>query len=218
MPKVGVVLSGCGVFDGSEIHETTLTLLNLDKKGVEIIIMAPNIEQKDVINHLNQEPLNEKRNVLIESARIARGNVVDIKNVKAEEIDALIFPGGFGAAKNLSDFATKGEDCQLNPDVERLIKDMHKLGKPMGFICISPVLAAKALGGKVQVTIGNDPNVSKAIEKMGAYHIECPSDMAVVDSKNKVVSTPAYMLASSIKELESGIKMLVKNVLKLIKN
>ncbi len=217
MPKVGVVLSGSGVFDGSEIHEATLTLLNLDKKGAEVIIMAPNIEQRDVINHLKQEPSGEKRNVLVESARIARGNIKDIKEVKAEDLDALIFPGGFGAAKNLSDFAEKGENCKLNPEVERLIKEMHKAGKPMGFICIAPVLAAKAIGNKVQVTVGNEPNVAKAIEKMGAYHVECPVDMAVIDSKNKIVSTPAYMLANSIKELESGIKMLVNNVLKLIK-
>ncbi len=217
MPKVGVVLSGSGVFDGSEIHEATLTLLNLDKKGADIIIMAPDIEQKDVINHLKQEPSKEKRNVLVESARIARGNIKDIKEVKGEDLDALIIPGGFGAAKNLSDFAEKGENCKLNPEVERLIKEMHKEGKPMGFICIAPVLAAKAIGNKVQVTIGNDPSVAKAIEKMGAYHVECPVDMAVIDSKNKIVSTPAYMLANSIKELESGIKMLVNNVLKLIK-
>lgn len=217
MPKVGVVLSGSGVFDGSEIHEATLTLLFLDKKGAEIIIMAPDIEQKDTINHLKQEPMKEKRNVLVEAARIARGNIKNIKDIKAEHLDALIFPGGFGAAKNLSDFAEKGENCTLHPEVERLIKEMHKAGKPMGFICIAPVLAARALGNKVQVTIGNDPHVAKAIEKMGAYHIECPVDMAVIDSKNKIVSTPAYMLASSIKELESGIKMLVNNVLKLIK-
>lgn len=217
MPKVGVVLSGSGVFDGSEIHEATLTLLFLDKKGAEIIMMAPDLEQRDVINHLKQEPMKEKRNILVEAARIARGNIKNIKDVKPEELDALIFPGGFGAAKNLSDFAEKGENCTLNPDVERLIKGMHQKGKPMGFICIAPVLAARALGNKVQVTIGNDPQVAKAIEKMGAYHIECPVDMAVIDSKNKIVSTPAYMLASSIKELESGIKMLVNNVLKLIK-
>ncbi|MEJ5166719.1 MAG: isoprenoid biosynthesis glyoxalase ElbB [Thermoanaerobaculia bacterium] len=217
MPKVGVVLSGSGVFDGSEIHEATLTLLFLDKKGAEIIIMAPDMEQKDTINHLKQEPMKEKRNVLVEAARIARGNIKNIKDVKVDQLDALIFPGGFGAAKNLSDFAEKGENCTLHPEVERLIKDMHKEGKPMGFICIAPVLAAKALGNKVQVTIGNDPEVAKKIEKMGAYHIECPVDMAVIDSKNRIVSTPAYMLASSIKELESGIKMLVNNVLKLIK-
>ncbi len=217
MPKVGVVLSGCGVFDGSEIHEATLTLFFLDKKGAEIIIMAPEEDQKDVINHLKQQPLDEKRNVLIESARIARGNLKNIKDVKAEDLDALIFPGGFGAAKNLSNFAKEGANCTLNPEVERLIKDMHRAGKPMGFICIAPVLAAKAIGNKVQVTIGNDKDVASAIEKMGAYHIECPVDMAVVDAKNKIVSTPAYMLAESIKDLESGIKMLVNNVLKLIK-
>lgn len=217
MPKVGVVLSGCGVFDGSEIHEATLTLFFLDKKGAEIIIMAPEEDQKDVINHLKQQPLEEKRNILVESARIARGNIKSIRDVKADELDALIFPGGFGAAKNLSNFTEKGENCTVHPNVERLIKDMHSQGKPMGFICIAPVLAAKVLGNKVQVTIGNDKNVSTAIEKMGAYHIECPVDMAVIDSKNKVVSTPAYMLAESIKDLESGIKMLVNNVLKLIK-
>jgi enhancing lycopene biosynthesis protein 2 len=217
MPRVGVVLSGSGVFDGSEIHEATLTLLFLDKKGAEIVIMAPDGEQRDVINHLKQEPIKEKRNILVESARIARGKIKNIKDIKADDLDALIFPGGFGAAKNLSNFAEKGENCTVHPEVERLIKEMHSQGKPMGFICIAPVLAAKVLGNKVQITIGNDKNVASAIEKMGAYHIECPVDMAVIDSKNKVVSTPAYMLAESIKDLESGIKMLVNNVLKLIK-
>ena len=138
MAKVGVLLSGCGVFDGSEIHEAVLTLLTLDRAGAEIVCMAPNMDQAHVINHLTQEVMNEKRNVLVESARIARGEIKDLQEVQAPDIDALIIPGGFGAAKNLSDFAFKGTAATVHPEVERLLNDMVAAGKPVGAICIAP--------------------------------------------------------------------------------
>src|SRR2546426_3587940 len=208
--KIGVVLSGCGVFDGSEIHEAVLTLLALDRAGAEAVCIAPNIKQVHVINHLTgEESPGEARNVLTESARIARGKVRDVENVKAGEVDALIFPGGYGAAKNLCDYAFKGPDCSVNPDVARLAKDVHAAGKPIGVICIAPVLAAKLFGGEnPQITIGTDKNTAKDIEKFGAKHVACPVTEFVVDEQHKLVSTPAYMLAQSIKDASEGIEKL----------
>jgi enhancing lycopene biosynthesis protein 2 len=212
--KIGVVLSGCGVFDGSEIHEAVLTLLALDRAGAEAVCMAPNIKQIHVINHLTgEESPGEARNVLTESARIARGKVRDVESVKAGELDALIFPGGYGAAKNLCDYAFKGPDCSVNPDVARLAKDVHAAGKPIGVICIAPVLAAKLFGGEnPQITIGTDKNTARDIEKCGARHVACPVTDLVVDRQRKLVSTPAYMLAQSIKEAAAGIEKLVQAV------
>ena len=210
--KIGVVLSGCGVFDGSEIHEAVLTLLAIDRAGAQAICCAPNIKQAHVINHLTgSESPGEARNVLTEAARIARGKIRDVAGMKAGQIDALIFPGGFGAAKNLCDYAFKGPDCSVNPDVARLAREVHAAGKPIGAVCIAPVLAAKLFGGKV--TIGTDKNTAKDIEKMGAKHVGCPVEDFVVDKRLKLVSTPAYMLAQSIKEAAAGIEKLVHAVI-----
>ena len=218
MAKVGVVLSGCGVNDGAEIHESTLTLYFLDRAGAEIIIMAPDVNQLDVVNHIKGEAMSEKRNVLVEAARIARGAIKDIKAVKARDIDALVFPGGFGAAKNLCNFAVKGADCAVNPEVERLIKEMHGEKKPIGFECIAPVIAAKVLGSfKPELTIGNDRGTAEAIEKMGGKHVAAPVDGIVVDRKNNIVTTPAYMLGPTISKVALGIEKLVNEVLKLAK-
>ena len=216
MTKAGVVLSGCGVYDGSEIHEATLTLYFLDRAGVEIICLAPDINQLEVVDHLSASTVSGTRNVLTESARIARGDIKDIKEVKANDIDALIIPGGLGAAKNLCDFAVKGADCRVNPEVERLIKETHEAGKPIGFICIAPVIAARVLGATV--TIGNDKDTAAAIEKMGGKHVVCGVDEIAVDEQNKVVSTPAYMLGPTIAKVASGIEKLVARVLELAKH
>jgi enhancing lycopene biosynthesis protein 2 len=215
--KIGVVLSGCGVMDGSEIHEAVLTLVAIDRAGAEAICMAPNIRQRHVINHLtNEESRGEVRNVLVESARIARGKIRDIAGVKAADIDALIFPGGFGAAKNLSDYAFKGPACSVNREVARLATEVHAAQKPIGVVCIAPVIAAKVLGGEhPQITIGTDKNTAKDIEKMGAKHVCCPVQEFVVDKDRKIVSTPAYMLAQSIKEAAEGIEKLVAAVIDL---
>ncbi|GAB6071716.1 isoprenoid biosynthesis glyoxalase ElbB [Venenivibrio stagnispumantis] len=216
--KVGVLLAGCGVFDGAEIHEATLTLYFLDKEGVEIVCMAPNIPQKDVINHLTGQPMDEKRNVLIEAARIARGNIKDIDEVSVDDIDALIMPGGYGVAKNFSNFLEKGADAEVIPQVKRLLVDLFKAGKPIGAICISPVIVASALReAKPTVTIGTDIDVAKTIEAMGAKHLTCPVNEMVVDEEHKIVTTPAYMLGKSIKDVAEGIEKLVKEVIKLAK-
>lgn len=214
--KVGVLLSGCGVFDGAEIHESVLTLLALDQAGAQIICMAPDIEQMQVINHITQEPMEEKRNVLIESARIARGEIKDLKDVQATELDALIMPGGLGAAKNLSDFAVKGPEASVHPEVERILKSMIKAGKPVGAICIAPATLTKALSEKKpEITIGNDVSTASAIEAMGGKHSECTVDMIHVDEKNKIVTTPAYMLGPGIKDIAVGIEKLVDKVIAL---
>jgi enhancing lycopene biosynthesis protein 2 len=216
MIRVGVVLSGCGVYDGAEIHEATLTLFFLDRAGAEIICMAPNVDQMDVVNHIKGEATGEKRNVLVEASRIARGIIKDIQEVKAGDIDALVFPGGFGAAKNLCNFAVKGADCTVNPGVEKLIKEMHSAKKPIGFICIAPVIAAKVLGSfNPQLTIGNDKGTAEAIEKMGGKHVVSPVENAVVDQKNKIVTTPAYMLGPTISKVALGIEKVINEVLKL---
>lgn len=214
--KIGVLLAGCGVFDGAEIHEATLTLYFLDKAGVESVIMAPDIFQKETINHLTGEVMNERRNVLVEAARIARGNIKNIDDVKAEDIDGLIMPGGYGVAKNFSDFLEKGADMTVIPQVKRLLVDMLKAKKPIGAICISPVIIAAALREvKPTVTIGTDIDVAKVIEDMGAKHLSCPVNEMVVDEENKIVSTPAYMLGRSIKDVAEGIEKLVNQVIYL---
>ncbi|MFV8797382.1 isoprenoid biosynthesis glyoxalase ElbB [Yersinia sp. LJYL362] len=217
MKTVGVVLSGCGVSDGAEIHESVLTILALDRAGARVAFFAPDKPQLHVINHLTGEESTEQRNVLVESARIARGLIKPLSSANPEELDALIVPGGFGAAKNLSDFAIKSSECVIDPDLVKLTQSMHKENKPIGFMCISPVMLPKLLGKPVRLTIGNDPNTIRAIETMGGEHVICPADDVVVDTDNKVVTTPAYMLAKSIAEAAKGIDKLVVKVLDLAK-
>ncbi|CAD5105807.1 isoprenoid biosynthesis glyoxalase ElbB [Zestomonas carbonaria] len=216
--KVAVILSGCGVYDGAEIHESVITLLRLDQRGAQVQCFAPNVAQLHVINHLTGEEMPESRNVLVESARIARGNVKDIREARVEDFDALIVPGGFGAAKNLSDFAINGADCTVQPDVLALGKAFAAAGKPVGLICIAPSLAARFFGEGVICTIGNDADTAAALEKMGASHEECVVGDVVEDAQRKLVSTPAYMLAQSISEAASGINKLVDRVLELTSN
>jgi len=216
--KVGVLLSGCGVFDGTEIHEAVLTLLALDRAGAEITCMAPNEEQFHVINHLTQKETDEKRNVLVESARIARGEIKDLKEVNASDLDALIIPGGFGAAKNLSNFAVKGADASVYPEVKRILEEMVSADKPIGAMCIAPATLVKALSDKnPEVTIGSDQDTASAIEAMGGQHITCAVDMIHVDEKNRIVTTPAYMLGLGIKEVAVGIEKLVGQILSMIR-
>lgn len=217
MSKIGVVLSGCGVNDGSEIHEAVITMLELDRAGAEMVLMAPNIDQLHVINHATGEEMDDSRNVLIESARISRGNIEDIAGVTSENLDALIFPGGFGVAKNLSDYAMAGMECSINPDVLRLSREVHNDGKPIGVICIAPAIMAKILAGDTELTIGFDEQTASDIDAMGAKHVLCPVDEIVVDKEKKVVSTPAYMEAQSIKQAASGIEKLVAEILNMIK-
>lgn len=215
--KIGVLLAGCGVYDGSEIHEAVLTMLFLDQANADIICMAPNMEQYHVIDHLSGTETSEKRNVLVESARIARGAIKDLKDVKASDLDALIIPGGFGAAKNLSDFAINNIQAQVHPEVQRIITDMINSQKPVGAICIAPATLTKAIADKQpEVTIGNDLGTADAIEKMGGKHVTCTVDQIHVDRNKKIVTTPAYMLGPGIKDVAIGIEKLVAAVLALI--
>lgn len=215
--KIGVLLSGCGVMDGSEIHEATLTLYFLDKQGAEIICLAPDKDQFDVVDHLASSPTTEKRNVLLEAARIARGNILDIKTVKADDVDALIIPGGFGAAKNLCSFAKDGPNCKVDEDVARLLKDLYQQKKPIGALCIAPAVIAGLFGRELspEITIGSDPGTASALEKMGAKHQEAKVDEIVVDSKNRIVTTPCYMLAQSIKDVGAGAEKLVAKIVEM---
>ena len=213
--KIAVILSGCGVYDGAEIHESVITLLRLDQRGAQVQCFAPDIAQLHVINHLTGEEMPESRNVLVESARIARGEVKDIREANAEDFDALIVPGGFGSAKNLSNFAVEGTGCTVQPDVLALTEAFAEAGKPVGLICISPALAAKIYGPGVICTIGNDADTAAALNKMGATHKDCAVSEIVEDKARKLVTTPAYMLAQSISEAASGINKLVDRVLEL---
>lgn len=217
MKKIGVVLSGCGVRDGSEIHEAVFALLAIDQAGCEAVCMAPDVEFT-VTDHLTMQETGEKRNILVESARIARGKIRNIKDVTAADLDAVVFPGGFGAARNLCDFAVKGAGASVNPEVSRLLKEMVAAGKPIGAICIAPALLSAVLGKQwcPTLTIGNDAGTAAEIEKTGSKHQECLVTEFVVDSKNKIVSTPAYMLANCISETYAGIDKCVKEVIKLI--
>jgi enhancing lycopene biosynthesis protein 2 len=214
--KIGVLLSGCGVFDGAEIHEAVLTLLFLDRAGASVVCMAPDVAQLHVINHLTQQEMDEARNVLVESARIARGDIQDVALIRADDIDALIIPGGFGAAKNLSDFAVNGPEATVHPQVARLLTEMADQAKPIGAICIAPATLVRALGGRsVQVTIGNDMGTASAITSMGGTHTVCSVADICVDEKKHIVTTPAYMLGPGIKDVAMGIEKLVDKVISL---
>jgi enhancing lycopene biosynthesis protein 2 len=213
--KVGVVLSGCGVFDGAEVHESVLTLLALDKRDVEAVICAPDIDQMHVVNHHTGEEMpGERRNVRVEAARIARGPVKDVKEIDPDEIDALILPGGFGAAKNLCDFAVKGADCEVNEDVAALVRAVHERKKPIAAICIAPALMAKVLGNaSPALTIGTDEDTASQLQRMGAKHVTCPVSDRVIDHENKIVSTPAYMLAQRVGDAAEGIDKTIETLL-----
>lgn len=215
--RVGVVLSGCGYLDGAEIHEATLTLLALDRAGAQVKAFAPDVPQMHVVDHKAGKPVEgERRNVLLESARITRGAVEPLSRARADELDALVFPGGFGVAKNLCTYAVDGWKLTVLPDVERIVRAVHEAKKPLGFICIAPVIGAKVLGGhKVRLTIGDDPETASAIESLGARHVVCKVDEIALDEQHKVVSTPAYMLGPTIARVAAGIDKLVAKVLEL---
>lgn len=216
MKKVAVVLSGCGVFDGAEIYESTLTLLNLDRLDVPYQCMAPNIPQMHVINHLTgQVAEGETRNVLVEAARVARGEIIDMAQAKAADYSAVIFPGGFGAAKNLCDFAVKGPDCEVNPEVERLISEALAAKIPLGFVCIAPAIMGKVAqkaGLQTTLTLGTGADWAEKMQAMGTHHLSCPVREVVIDETHRIISTPAYMEAGRISEAADGIEKLVKTL------
>ncbi|XP_041067292.1 glutamine amidotransferase-like class 1 domain-containing protein 3A, mitochondrial [Carcharodon carcharias] len=222
-PNVAVVLSGCGVYDGTEIHEASAILLHLSRGGAEVQVYAPDISQMHVVDHVKGEPTGESRNVMVESARIARGKILDLARLNAQDHDAVIFPGGFGAAKNLSTFAMDGKDCKVIPDIERVITEFHRARKPIGLCCIAPVLAAKVLPG-VEVTVGHEDEdggkwpyagTAAAIVSMGGKHTVSEVDCAHVDRENMIVTTPAFMCETKLHHIFDGIGAMVQRVLKL---
>lgn len=224
MPRIGVLLSGCGVQDGSEIYESVLTILALERAGAEVHAMAPDIEQAHVINHYTGAEVRTgeigggaTRSVLAESARIVRGKIVSITEVSSHDIDALIIPGGYGAVKNLCTFAADGENATVNHDVARLVQELNGLGKPIGAICAAPIPVALALREKAPtLTIGNDGSTALGLTRIGAQHVEAGVNDIHVDQRNKIVSTPAFMLAESASEAEAGITKLVNQVLQMV--
>ena len=214
MKKIAVILAGCGVYDGSEVNEVVLSLLSIEQQGAQYQCFAPDIEQMHVVNHLTGAVSeNERRNVLVEAARIARGHIKAISELRVEEFDGMIIPGGFGAAKNLSDFAVTGAQMKVQEDLLGLARAMHRAKKPIGLICIAPTMAAAICGAQVKCTIGNDEETAAAINHMGAEHIDCAVDSSVVDSKNKLVTTPAYMLTGKINDAYKGIQHCINNLL-----
>ncbi|MEZ8938682.1 isoprenoid biosynthesis glyoxalase ElbB [Vibrio alginolyticus] len=215
MKKVAVILSGSGVYDGSEIHEAVLALYAIEKAGATWHCFAPNIDQLHVINHLTGDEMDETRNVLIESARIARGNIDDVAKLNVDEYDALLLPGGFGAAKNLTDFAVSGAECSINTHVAQACRAFANAKKPAGYLCISPVIIPMIYEQGVKGTVGNDDAVSIAFNQMGGEHTTCPVEDIVFDEKHLVLSTPAYMLAENISQAASGIEKLVSKLIKI---
>lgn len=212
--KVAIVLSGCGFQDGAEIHESVLTMLALDKYGAEYSCFAPDIPQSKVYDHYNKKENDEKRNVLIESARIARGDIQPLSKFDAADFDAIVLPGGFGAATNLCSFAQDGVDCKINKDVENAILTMHQSSKPIGALCISPVVVAKIIPGS-KLTIGDDSGVASTISNMGAKHENTGHGQVVIDHEKKIVTTPCYMLSSTISQIAEGANKLISELLKM---
>jgi enhancing lycopene biosynthesis protein 2 len=215
MKKFAVILSGCGVFDGSEIQEAVLTLLAIKKNGATYQVFAPDILQHDVVNHFNGKTMGEQRNVLTESARIARGKVFPLQKFDAKEFDALIIPGGFGCAKNLSTWAFEGDHCSVNPDLEKAISEMHLSGKPVGALCIAPVILAGIIPG-TRLTTGNDKASGDFIRKKGSSYITTTHGEVVSDKEKKIFSTPCYMLDADIVQISEGAENIVKEMMNVM--
>lgn len=212
MKKFAVILSGCGVYDGAEIHEAVMTMLAIAQNSAEYSIFAPDINQYHVINHMTGHTMSEQRNVLLESARIARGNIQSLDELDMRSFDALIFPGGFGVAKNLCSYAFDGAACKVEPEISKLLRDAVSLRKPIGALCISPVLLAKVLG-EVIVTVGPEESDAANVSLMGAKHVATSHGEVVVDEKHRLFSTPCYQLNSSIVQIAEGANAIVKAML-----
>lgn len=215
MKKIAVVLSGCGAFDGAEIHETTLSLYAIERQGASYETFAPDVNQHHVINHITGEEMDETRNVLIESARISRGNIKPTSQFSANDFDALLIPGGFGAAKNLSDWGVKGSDATVIPEISTMIKAMVDAKKPIGATCISPVLLA-ILYQDAKMTIGEDAGTIEALESLGIKHEKTTHGEVVVDEKHKLFTTPCYMLDANIQQIGDGAENIVKAMLEIM--
>ncbi|MFP4381472.1 MAG: isoprenoid biosynthesis glyoxalase ElbB [Candidatus Sumerlaeia bacterium] len=210
MPKIAVILAGCGRMDGSEVHESTLSLLYLAQGGAQYQCFGLDAPQVAVVNHVTNEPMSESRNQMIEGGRIARGDIKPLTEAKAADFDALVMPGGNGAFKNLSEGPN-----DIHPELNRVINEFADAQKPIAAICIAPVLAARAIGNRgVSLTIGNDAETAAIIEKTGASHVECTVHECACDEANKVVSTPAYMLGPGIADVAAGIEKCIGALLK----
>lgn len=215
MKKIAVVLSGCGVYDGAEIHEATLSLLAIAKLGASYQVFAPNVDQHHVVNHINGEDMKETRNVLVESARIARGQIKDLKEFKADDFDGLLFPGGFGVAKNMTNWAFQGAQASILPGIKESLLSMAELKKPIGALCIAPVLFSMVFG-EVDLTIGDAEDVVEQMEKLGSNHVIATHGEVVVDFDNKLLTTPCYMLDATITQIAEGAENMVDAMLKLM--
>ena len=213
--NVAVILSGCGVFDGAEIHESVLSLLALDRQGASYQCFAPDIDQLHVINHISGDEMEESRNVLIEAARIARGQIKALSGFDAASFDALLLPGGFGAAKNLSNLAIAGPECAVNADLQHAVAAMVEAGKPIGALCIAPAVIARILPG-ARVTIGEDAGTASAIEAMGGVHQKTTHAEVIIDQQLKLVTSPCYMLDASISQIADGAENTVRALLELV--
>ncbi len=207
--KIAIIIGGCGHRDGSEIHETTMTMLAVEEHGATYQMFAPNRNQYHVLNHLDGTEMLEQRNMLVEAARIARGNILPLENFDVNQFDAVIFPGGFGVAKNFFNYAFKGMDCEVDEQIAHIIQSVHQAGKPIGALCISPVLMAKILGN-ITVTIGQDAKTARDIEQMGATNVNTSNGDVVTDKKNKIFSTPCYMLDANLVDIHEDAYNLVE--------
>lgn len=214
--KFAIILSGSGVFDGSEIHEATMTMFAIVKNGGTYDIFAPDIDQHHVINHITGEEMPEKRNVMVEAARIARGKISSVTDYNADNYDGLLFPGGFGAAKNLCTYAFDGVNCNVLPEIEKAIKDTVVAKKPIGALCIAPMLITKVLGD-VEVTIGQDKATAAHIQELGGRHINSHHGDVIVDTKFKVATTPCYMLDATIKDIAEDAENVILFMLEMMK-
>jgi len=215
--SIAVILAGCGHQDGSEIHEATLTLLAIHKNGADYQCYAPNIPQHHVLNHISAKEMNEQRNVLVESARIARGQIRDLADFQAASHDALAIPGGLGAAKNLSSYAFDGPDCTVNEGVQKAIFSMLEHKKPIGALCIAPMILARILD-RIVLTIGQNPTAITNIEAMNANHTTTIAGEIVVDKKHKIVTAPCYMLNSRVDQISEETNRLIMEILALTQN
>ena len=214
MKKVAVILAGCGTRDGSEINETVTLLLALDQHNIEYQAFAPDENQYEVDNHVTGQCTMEKRNMMVEAARIVRGNILPITKFNANDYDALLFPGGTGTAKNIFTYAIDGIDFKVNKEVEKAIKDIHAQGKPIGAMCIAPLMVAKVLGN-VNVTMGSgNCRQAKELPMIGCKHTETTHGGVAIDKENKVYSTPCFMLDATLKDVYQGAWNLVEAMIK----
>lgn len=225
--NIGVLLSGCGVYDGSEIHESVFTLLSIDQLGGKAVCMAPDAAQHHVVNHITGEEMSESRNVLTEAARIARGDIRNLADVTADDLDALVIPGGFGAAKNLTTWAFSGPDGTIDQEVRRIINEVHDAGKPIVGLCMGPTVIAKALEGsgvKAHLTVGTTEEaspyeiaaISQGMEKTGAVAEMRTVREVAVDEGNRIITAPCYMMEAGISEVRANIHMAMEELFRML--